>query len=64
LEKLGFPWILSSESSLFSGLSGIFAQRNFARPFAVAAASAGGELAVEAQDCSSGEHNLISGFLQ
>jgi hypothetical protein len=34
LEKLGFPWILSSESSLFNGLSGIFAGINFSRPFA------------------------------
>ena len=34
LEKLGFPWILSSETSLFKGLHGIFAGRNFARPFA------------------------------
>jgi hypothetical protein len=34
LEKLGFPWILSSESSLFNGLRGIFAGRNFSRPFA------------------------------
>jgi hypothetical protein len=33
LEKLGFPWILSSESSLFNGLRGIFAERNFSRPF-------------------------------
>jgi hypothetical protein len=34
LEKLGFPWILSSESSLFNGLRGIFAGINFSRPFA------------------------------
>jgi hypothetical protein len=26
LEKLGFPWILSSESSVFNGLRGIFAE--------------------------------------
>jgi hypothetical protein len=34
LEKLGFPWILSPESSLFNGLHGIFAGEKFARPFA------------------------------
>jgi hypothetical protein len=37
LDFLGFPWILSSESRLFNGLRGIFAGRNFARPFAAAA---------------------------
>jgi len=29
LEKLGFPWILSSEMSLFNGLRGIFGGQNF-----------------------------------
>ncbi len=33
LEKLGFPWILSSETSLFNGLRWIFVGTNFARPF-------------------------------
>jgi hypothetical protein len=33
LEKLGFPWILSSESSLFNGLRVIFADENFAPLF-------------------------------
>ena len=32
LEKLGFPWILSSESSLFNELYWIFVERNFSRP--------------------------------
>jgi hypothetical protein len=35
LEKLGFPWILSSETRLFNGLRRIFAEQNFSRPFAV-----------------------------
>jgi len=30
LEKLGFPWILSSEMSLFNGLCGIFGEKIFA----------------------------------
>jgi hypothetical protein len=36
VEKLGFPWILSSESSILNGLRWIFAERNFSRPFAPA----------------------------
>jgi hypothetical protein len=32
LEKLGFPWILSSEISLFNGLRAIFAQKNSRSP--------------------------------
>jgi hypothetical protein len=36
LERLGFPWILSSESNLFNGLRRIFAERNFSSPFAAA----------------------------
>jgi hypothetical protein len=43
LEKLGFPWILSSQSSLFNGLRWIFAERNFSRPFA-----AGGQRRMDA----------------
>jgi hypothetical protein len=41
LEKLGFPWILSSESRLFNGLRGIFREGNFSRPFAAGAGRAG-----------------------
>jgi hypothetical protein len=33
LEKLGFPWILSSETSLFNGLRWIFAERKFLGSF-------------------------------
>jgi hypothetical protein len=36
LERLGFPWILSSESSTINGLRWIFAEINFSRPFAAA----------------------------
>jgi hypothetical protein len=32
LEKLGFPWILSSEMSLFNGLHAIFAEKKFHAP--------------------------------
>ncbi len=41
LEKLGFPWILSSETSLFNGLRGIFAEKNFSRPLARRGGSGG-----------------------
>jgi hypothetical protein len=34
VEKLGFPWILSTELSLFNGLREIFAGRKFSRPIA------------------------------
>jgi hypothetical protein len=32
LEKLGFPWILSSEMSLFNGLRENFVQKFFSTP--------------------------------
>ena len=41
LEKLGFPWILSSETSLFNALHGIFAEKKFARSFGPRGGSAG-----------------------
>jgi hypothetical protein len=34
LGRLGFPWILSFESSIFNELRWIFAERNFSRRFA------------------------------
>jgi hypothetical protein len=34
LEKLGFPWILSSEMSLFNGLRRILGGENFSAPLA------------------------------
>jgi hypothetical protein len=36
LERLGFPWILSSESIVINGLRWIFAERNFSRAFTAA----------------------------
>src|ERR1700722_17586281 len=47
LDFLGFPWILSSELSLFNGLRGINAQKFFASLFRVKFESAGGTPAVE-----------------
>jgi hypothetical protein len=35
LDFLGFPWILSSESSLINGLHGINEQKFFATPLGV-----------------------------
>jgi hypothetical protein len=39
LDFLGFPWILSSESSLINWLHAIFAELKFARPLAPAVAA-------------------------
>jgi hypothetical protein len=65
LERLGFPWILSSESSIFNGLRWIFAQRNFSRPFAAAPGNGGPRSwHAEEQDHSWGKLNLFSDFLQ
>jgi hypothetical protein len=68
LEKLGFPWILSSESRLINGLRGIFVGRNFARPFALGGGAGTADAAVEghadAQNYSSGEPSVISAFHQ
>jgi hypothetical protein len=36
LEKLGFPWILSSESRLINGLRAVFAGKIFRAPFPMA----------------------------
>ena len=47
LDFLGFPWILSSESSLFNGLRGKTAENIFGAP-ALASRSARTEGAVEA----------------
>jgi hypothetical protein len=40
LDFLGFPWILSSEMSLFNGLHGIFGINFFISPFAREAGAA------------------------
>jgi hypothetical protein len=67
LEKLGFPWILSSEYNDINELQWIFAERNFARPFALTPEVRERRPVVwhgDGTDCSSGEHNYISDFLQ
>jgi hypothetical protein len=68
LEKLGFPWILSSELSIFNGLRWIFAENKFSRFFGRRRPNRGKRrptiLRPEGQDCSSGKINLISDFLQ
>ena len=64
LDFLGFS---RPKSSLFNGLHGIFAERNFARPFAAAAALKGRANCLghaDAQDCSWDELNSFSDFLQ
>jgi hypothetical protein len=64
---LGFPWILSFESSLFNGLRGKSAENIFRTP-ALALRGAGtgahGRGNAEVQDCSWGELTLVSDFLQ
>jgi hypothetical protein len=55
LDFLGFPWILSSESSLIKGLRWIFAEKFFAALFPLALERADGILLSwrsEAQNCS------------
>jgi hypothetical protein len=64
---LGFPWILSSESRLFKGLHGIFAQKIFHRALSMAWAPrptglAFGMLKIKAVHGPS--LTLISDFLQ
>jgi hypothetical protein len=64
---LGFPWILSSESSLINWLHAIFAERNFSRPFAIGG-SAGAAPTVSGMRkrriAHTGKLNLISDFMQ
>jgi hypothetical protein len=68
LEKLGFPWILSSESRLFNGLRGIFAEINFSLPFgqsATAVGTAAHDLGLaEGDGLVMGKLNSISDFPQ
>jgi hypothetical protein len=65
LDFLGFPWILSSEMSLFNGLRGIFAENIFSALSTVENPGRGQRLGdAEAQDCSWTELNLVSDFLQ
>jgi hypothetical protein len=63
LEKLGFPWILSSESSLFNGLRGIFCEEKFLSPFAAAAAAAGRAPAFLALQSRIGHRASLTRFL-
>ena len=64
--KLGFPWILSCEMSLFNGLRATFVGEKFARPLAHGAArtGAGGRGQVEGRDCSWAKAYHISVFQQ
>jgi hypothetical protein len=63
LDFLGFPWILSSESSLFNGLYGINAEIIFLGLLPLAAPDRGyGHK--EEQECSSGECSSISDLPQ
>jgi hypothetical protein len=67
LDFLGFPWILSSESSLFNGLRGKSAENIFWRPRPRVEKRPDGGCGrgyAEAQDCSWGELTLVSDFLQ
>ena len=65
--KVGFPWILSSESRLFNGLRslkrGIFFSALF-RGVTSAGKGAGGRGHAEAQDCSWRKLNPVPDFLQ
>jgi hypothetical protein len=67
LEKLGFPWILSSESRLFNELRRIFAGGIFLALFLAFAApgtGASGRGHAEGQFGSWGNLNVVSDFLQ
>jgi hypothetical protein len=66
LEKLGFPWILSPEISLFNGLRGIFRQKYFPHPSPLHETRANGtcDLGAGAQDYSWDKLNQISDSLQ
>jgi hypothetical protein len=67
LEKLGFPWIPSTELNLFNGLREIFAEIKFSRPLARGSQRRGGRQRfsyAEAWNCSWGKLSLLSGFLK
>jgi hypothetical protein len=66
-KRVGFPWILSSESRLFNGLRGIFLEKFFLLLLSVAWAISVGGIRfwhAEGRDCSWAKLNLISDFLQ
>ena len=65
--KVGFPWILSSESRLFNGLRSLKRGIFFSAPFrgvTSAGKGAGGRGHAEAQDCSWRKLNPVPDFLQ
>ena len=67
LEKLGFPWILSSESRLINGLHEIFSERFFLALLSSRMSRRNGEPPIwyaKRTDCSWGKLNVISDFLQ
>jgi hypothetical protein len=59
---LGFPWILSYDSSLFNGLCWINGRKIFLRLPPLA--SRDRATVIEEQDCSSGKFSLISDLQQ
>jgi hypothetical protein len=67
LDFLGFPWILSSESSDFNGLRGFFGV-NFSRPVPLRQKARGRERPAEPTGkrgiVHQGQHKPVSGFLQ
>src|ERR1700722_20067750 len=66
LEKLGFPWILSSESRFINGLHDIFSERFFLAPLSSGTSRRNGDPTMryaKRTDCSWGKLNLISDFL-
>src|ERR1700722_6871696 len=67
LEKLGFPWILSSESRLINGLNGIFSGRFFLALLSSRMSRRNGGPTIryaKRTNSSWGKLNLISDFLQ
>jgi hypothetical protein len=67
LEKLGFPWIFSTESRLINGLHEIFSGSFFPRVFVVAKEPSKRRPTIrhaEGMDCSWDKLSLISDFLQ
>jgi hypothetical protein len=66
LEKLGFPWILSSESSNFNWLQDIFAENIFrvASPLMAHHGERPKEACAERRNCPYEKLNIIPDFLQ
>jgi hypothetical protein len=63
LDFLGFPWILSSETSLFNGLCGANARKIFLEAFPAHLRDRV-DSHKEEPDCSSGKSSLISDLPQ